>query len=494
MTILIVIGDIRKHLPATALDDNIQVIIAKPFRQLTMEDIITLMTLKFQSTKATFHTTPPEPEANEMDVDSEELCHASHQQMYTPFPINRYAQSLNGRQSSGSVRRWNGMELFLPFSLHHNPPDLIKAQSILACGRVVAIKNPPLDGRQCRWTEKSLMSFASRNHDGPSIQWQSSLLDHECYEQEGIEYLLDWLAHVFNATSLIGYHSSKRLPKQSGQPGNTAALNAYDTFGPRVIMMQVDFAPMSSVTQMSSKLMDIAIHKNVLLTPGVTLIQPPGVLHQVFTVENCICTGGHFYTANTMHLTEFAHSHVAAIKLQNTNASHLSTVRILARMTIQMAAGPLNTLLQKPFISLTRMLLWADNYMAGDTYPEVAHMLSSASLTQIQMPWKFLPYNMSFKNNLPHKVECWLKSKVCHSSKLVPNKDQNILSSKDQKIEMRIRSIQGAVYILLEAAYGLEFKAEQHRQEFHTEEKKYYKVVPLERTLLMTMDQSLREG
>lgn len=60
---------------------------------------------------------------------------------------------------------------------------------------------------------------------------------------------------------------------------------------------------------------------------------PPGIWHSVYTPTPSYCSGGHFYTYETLHLTEqsrhFDHTHGDF----STNANH-HVERLLARMVL----------------------------------------------------------------------------------------------------------------------------------------------------------------
>ena len=120
-------------------------------------------------------------------------------------------------------------------------------------------------------------------------------------------------------------------------------------------------------------------------------IQPPGALHLVYTVEKSVFTCGHFYTLDTMHLTEVARACAAYTNQCGTNASHPGSTRLLSRMALSLvfnwkkSGGILYhaavicllllitltiLVLRKPFISLARMLLWAHLYAPGDVDPD----------------------------------------------------------------------------------------------------------------------------
>jgi hypothetical protein len=66
-------------------------------------------------------------------------------------------------------------------------------------------------------------------------------------------------------------------------------------------------------------------------------IQPPGILHHVYTLENSIFTGGHFLNWDCMHHTELARIFAVVSKQTGTNASHPGVIRLLSRMAFALA-------------------------------------------------------------------------------------------------------------------------------------------------------------
>ncbi|KAI0682480.1 hypothetical protein BC835DRAFT_1311501 [Cytidiella melzeri] len=87
----------------------------------------------------------------------------------------------------------------------------------------------------------------------------------------------------------------------------------------------------------SEWLMGNATPSNVLLTPGTVLIQPPGTVHQVYTLDNSIFVGGHFLMLDAMHLTELTRASAALNAQAATNASHPGVLRLLTRIVICIA-------------------------------------------------------------------------------------------------------------------------------------------------------------
>lgn len=61
-------------------------------------------------------------------------------------------------------------------------------------------------------------------------------------------------------------------------------------------------------------------------------IQPPGQFHEVYTPVPTVSTGGHFYSLDTMHLTEVIKKYDLDTDGVNTNHDHPSTTMTLAMM------------------------------------------------------------------------------------------------------------------------------------------------------------------
>lgn len=70
-------------------------------------------------------------------------------------------------------------------------------------------------------------------------------------------------------------------------------------------------------------------------TNDLCSIQPPGALHEVYTPKPSVTLGGHFYTADTMHLTEVARALDKKTQAKLTNQGHASSQ---ATISIMLAA------------------------------------------------------------------------------------------------------------------------------------------------------------
>ncbi|KAI0686293.1 hypothetical protein BC835DRAFT_1309611 [Cytidiella melzeri] len=114
---------------------------------------------------------------------------------------------------------------------------------------------------------------------------------------------------------------------------------------------------------------------------------PPGILHQVYTLENAIVTGGHFLMMETMHLTEMTRVCAVLTNQRSTNATHPGTIRLLGRLVFYLAYEK-PQVSWKLLISLARMIMWPERYVLGDTDPgkrkikPTAEALGELSLAQ----------------------------------------------------------------------------------------------------------------
>ncbi|KAH6914629.1 hypothetical protein BKA70DRAFT_1094063 [Coprinopsis sp. MPI-PUGE-AT-0042] len=70
----------------------------------------------------------------------------------------------------------------------------------------------------------------------------------------------------------------------------------------------------------------------VVLAPGTRLIMAPNTLHAVWTMENSICHGGHFYSIATMLTTVVGLIHAFIGEADLTNTGHLPSRLLLRRM------------------------------------------------------------------------------------------------------------------------------------------------------------------
>ncbi|KAI0083681.1 hypothetical protein BDY19DRAFT_998365 [Irpex rosettiformis] len=114
-----------------------------------------------------------------------------------------------------------------------------------------------------------------------------------------------------------------------------------------------------------NRLPALATAHNLFLFPG-TLLHPPGLIHQVLTVKNSVTQGGHLLTWNTMHLTEWTRKLSHNCFRVGTNDLHPGVQRTLGRMMIALSIRGPTKVLKKPFMSLARLIVYADQYWRGD--------------------------------------------------------------------------------------------------------------------------------
>ncbi|KII90905.1 hypothetical protein PLICRDRAFT_28797 [Plicaturopsis crispa FD-325 SS-3] len=107
------------------------------------------------------------------------------------------------------------------------------------------------------------------------------------------------------------------------------------------------------------------------LSPGkcltATTFMPPGAFHLVLTVTPSVTLGGHFYTYESMHLTEMARAFDHSASQSSTNTEHPAAERAIARMALALptyARGERRNpaMLRRPFAGLARMILHHTDY------------------------------------------------------------------------------------------------------------------------------------
>lgn len=69
-------------------------------------------------------------------------------------------------------------------------------------------------------------------------------------------------------------------------------------------------------------------------------IMPPGKHHTVFTPVAGFSRGGHFFSLDTMHLTEVSRFVDSEVGKYITNDSHLGTLETLCRLVIALTVLP----------------------------------------------------------------------------------------------------------------------------------------------------------
>ncbi|KAL0945961.1 hypothetical protein HGRIS_012239 [Hohenbuehelia grisea] len=100
----------------------------------------------------------------------------------------------------------------------------------------------------------------------------------------------------------------------------------------------------------------------IMLTPGCVLIQPPGLLHLVYSPVKSIASGGHFLVFDALHLTAWSRRLENAIGLFSTNAEHPCVERYLARMILALEGKKGHIRPLKPLAALALMLLDLDAF------------------------------------------------------------------------------------------------------------------------------------
>ncbi|KAF8954509.1 hypothetical protein BDZ97DRAFT_1766087 [Flammula alnicola] len=99
--------------------------------------------------------------------------------------------------------------------------------------------------------------------------------------------------------------------------------------------------------------------------PGDIIIQPPGTFHEVYTPTPSVTLGGHFYTYNTMHLTEVARAFDVRNNGKHTNQDHTSAQATIAMMMCALPLYPELALHRKPLAALCQILMDSTSYILG---------------------------------------------------------------------------------------------------------------------------------
>lgn len=77
-----------------------------------------------------------------------------------------------------------------------------------------------------------------------------------------------------------------------------------------------------------------------LADPCLSRIQPPNTWHEVYTPQTSVTIGGHFYTYDTLHLTDAARCYDIKVP-GTTNQHHSSSQLILCAMMVDITRrGP----------------------------------------------------------------------------------------------------------------------------------------------------------
>ncbi|KZT19777.1 hypothetical protein NEOLEDRAFT_1151755 [Neolentinus lepideus HHB14362 ss-1] len=100
----------------------------------------------------------------------------------------------------------------------------------------------------------------------------------------------------------------------------------------------------------------------ICLEPGDILIQPPAIMHAIYTPVKTVATGGHFFLYDAMHLTEISmdidHDHSDV----TTNQVHHGAHHLLVNMTLALPNMWDKPMARKPFLTLARLILRPKDY------------------------------------------------------------------------------------------------------------------------------------
>lgn len=91
-------------------------------------------------------------------------------------------------------------------------------------------------------------------------------------------------------------------------------------------------------------------------------IQPPNILHCVYTPVKTLATGGHFYCYELSHLTELACDVDREFGLVTTNQVHPGALRLIANLALALPNHWDKPMLKIPFLSLALMVLDQSQY------------------------------------------------------------------------------------------------------------------------------------
>ncbi|EPQ51304.1 hypothetical protein GLOTRDRAFT_133175 [Gloeophyllum trabeum ATCC 11539] len=100
----------------------------------------------------------------------------------------------------------------------------------------------------------------------------------------------------------------------------------------------------------------------VCLQCGDILIQPPNIMHCVYTPVKSIATGGHFYMYSSMHLTQFGCRVDHRKGGWTTNQVHPGASHLMINMALALPNFSDKPMLKVPFLGLARLILDRDAY------------------------------------------------------------------------------------------------------------------------------------
>ncbi|EPQ49805.1 hypothetical protein GLOTRDRAFT_134590 [Gloeophyllum trabeum ATCC 11539] len=100
----------------------------------------------------------------------------------------------------------------------------------------------------------------------------------------------------------------------------------------------------------------------VCLVPGDILIQPPNIMHCVYTPVKTVATGGHFYCYDLCHLTELSLDIDRKYGHVTTNQAHPSVLRLIGNLALALPNRWDKPLRKIPFLALALMVLDSNKY------------------------------------------------------------------------------------------------------------------------------------
>ncbi|TFY73884.1 hypothetical protein EWM64_g10128, partial [Hericium alpestre] len=101
----------------------------------------------------------------------------------------------------------------------------------------------------------------------------------------------------------------------------------------------------------------------LFLHEGITLVIPPGVIHEVYTPVNTIAIGGRFLTYNSIHLTQWCRFVDRSLHSSLTNAEHITIGRSVCRMVIALRKLR-RTIQYRTFLALADMVISPQSYQS----------------------------------------------------------------------------------------------------------------------------------
>ncbi|EPQ59937.1 hypothetical protein GLOTRDRAFT_123694 [Gloeophyllum trabeum ATCC 11539] len=132
----------------------------------------------------------------------------------------------------------------------------------------------------------------------------------------------------------------------------------------KAVQDRFDTAAKTSLHQLVNDCNMVEWIGTVCLVPGDVLIQPPNIMHCVYTPIKTLATGGHFYCYNLCHLTELSCDIDRLYGDVTTNQSHPATQRLIHNLALALPNLADKTLPRVPFLALALMVLDSKTYEA----------------------------------------------------------------------------------------------------------------------------------